>query len=1089
MLKKSYLTMMLPALTCVTLSALQEIPDLGFEEEGRYWQLRSGVSLKHGEGRNSSTALCIERKDDTHRYSAFRDFPVQSGKRYLIGCRVKGTVLDVGKYKLGAGFNLAFYQNGKVIGRVYQKGMLASSDEWIFISKVVDMPPVTDTCRVMPDFSGKGRVLYDDFVIIQANKSDLAANMDFELDHALFEQMQNGSIDRSGGINASAALFFERNDPAKKAQIFRDFHLTPGKRYLAGAWIKGEIRSAGQFNLGGSLRVVFLKGTKVLGNVYIKGLNRTGSWQFFSGEFTVPAEADLCRLYLGFSGTGKVWFDNLELRECGNARQSNMDFTLGGTYWNLLSGFQVTPDGGKGNSPALFIERTDENKVTKAFRDFPVIPGRNYLIGAWIRGTVNTPGRYNLGGTVELTMLQKGKVIQRIHIKGVNKSSDNWKFTGRKVTIPQNADTCRINFIFGGTGKIWYDDITVEELNEQTVLFDNLDFENGMEKWVVKNGYTIDPEGGRYSSAALTVTRKTRKENFLIYRDFPLQSGKTYRIGFQVRGEVTDPGQFNLGAGYCMVFYRDKQVISRFFRKGLRGKSDRWQFVGEEVTVPDGTTHARLIVDFSGTGKIWIDDVTIQPVTNYAVYPAAPGAGNIPGEDPVLRVFASVSGGSPDKLDAVLELEDGTVFKTKFAGNFAAFDLSQLAPGSYSGELFLLDGEKKLASGTAEINLRPRGVPVPENSCVIDRKGRALVNDKPFLPIGLYMGGISAEDIAEISQSDFNTLLPYSSLALRGKDEKKTYEAAGAIRQIRGVLDQAAQKNIRIIFSLTTVYDFASQYKTVNWYTVKGSDNVVNYLVQSLRDHPALLAWYICDEIPVEYMPQVSGRRKLINSLDPWHPTLAISCKPTAFAKYAPATDILGHDSYPILNKNTRDISALVCGAKMIERQGKPLWNVVQLFRWGSPDREKLLRHRDPTLEEMRAMSISYAINGAKGFIFYHYADLIRPEKHFPGYYKRRWPEAKQVASMLKNIAPYLLSDHDPQELKFTGDTGRIQAKIFRDDRGKRIVLICSEGPGKNTARFQLDGKFKSAYNHTVENNGFWNFTGEDISADILFEE
>ena len=89
---------------------------------------------------------------------------------------------------------------------------------------------------------------------------------------------------------------------------------------------------------------------------------------------------------------------------------------------------------------------------------------------------------------------------------------------------------------------------------------------------------------------------------------------------------------------------------------------------------------------------------------------------------------------------------------------------------------------------------------------------------------------------------------------------------------------------------------------------------------------------------------------------------------------------------------------------------------------------------------------------------------------------------------MLKKMEPCLMSACEPRILALTGDDGMAEAKLFRGGRGKRMVSLCTGGPGKAAVQFRLDGSFHSEYGHCAAQGPVWRFTAGDIAADILFE-
>merc|ERR1719353_60827 len=85
--------------------------------------------------------------------------------------------------------------------------------------------------------------------------------------------------------------------------------------------------------------------------------------------------------------------------------------------------------------------------------------------------------------------------------------------------------------------------------------------------------------------------------------------------------------------------------------------------------------------------------------------------------------------------------------------------------------------------------------------------------------------------------------------------------------------------------------------------------NVIADAVRRVKDHPALLSWYLIDEpdgsrYPAEYVAKAAS---LIRGLDPHHPITmcfdTTSREHGAWPDYVNSTDILLADIYPVRNR------------------------------------------------------------------------------------------------------------------------------------------------------------------------------------------
>ena len=109
--------------------------------------------------------------------------------------------------------------------------------------------------------------------------------------------------------------------------------------------------------------------------------------------------------------------------------------------------------------------------------------------------------------------------------------------------------------------------------------------------------------------------------------------------------------------------------------------------------------------------------------------------------------------------------------------------------------------------------------------------------------------------------------------------------------------------------------------------------------VEAFRSHPALLAWYTCDEKMADWVDIMTRRRELVNRLDPDHPTWAVFYQPNV-EDYLPMLDLFGGDQYPISR-----ISEGYDNHSVYERlTGREYVNyVADLYRVPKADREERL--------------------------------------------------------------------------------------------------------------------------------------------------
>jgi hypothetical protein len=155
--------------------------------------------------------------------------------------------------------------------------------------------------------------------------------------------------------------------------------------------------------------------------------------------------------------------------------------------------------------------------------------------------------------------------------------------------------------------------------------------------------------------------------------------------------------------------------------------------------------------------------------------------------------------------------------------------------------------------------------------------------------------------------------------------------------------------------------------------------------VDSLKNHPALVYWYLADEPDVSFISQARCQYfyRLIKRFDPRHPiVVTISSNSPKLSNYDEAADIIIVDSYPIRDDYNLDkmgnIKYRVKLAKMAleeKRKSKKIFTGLQAFE----KKYDNIAYRFPNLEETKYMALSGIFEGAEGVFFYSF-DLSTTE-------------------------------------------------------------------------------------------------------------
>jgi hypothetical protein len=316
----------------------------------------------------------------------------------------------------------------------------------------------------------------------------------------------------------------------------------------------------------------------------------------------------------------------------------------------------------------------------------------------------------------------------------------------------------------------------------------------------------------------------------------------------------------------------------------------------------------------------------------------------------------------------------------------------------------------------------------------IDRNNNTIVDGVPFFPLGWY-DAPDEQHMAEIADSPFNCILDYGTNH-KGKEWMTKY------------LDAMQRKGLKLIYCLNDVYPTATYFKGKSWEGSEGNENIADAVVRAYRDHPAILAWYLNDELPRKLVPQLEGYYNRVKSNDPNHPCYIVLCNMAEVKHFPSTTDVMGVDPYPIPRNPVTTVSQWMDTAMRAVNGHKPVWLVPQAFAWyqynpeGSnrarkPTEAELKTGRAPTYEESRCMTYLALAHGAKGLIYYCYYDLrVLPQ------YAEMWGGMKKIGAEVKALSPVLLAPEDLGSATFSPADAPIHTKLKRCDNKLYLIAV-----------------------------------------------
>ena len=330
------------------------------------------------------------------------------------------------------------------------------------------------------------------------------------------------------------------------------------------------------------------------------------------------------------------------------------------------------------------------------------------------------------------------------------------------------------------------------------------------------------------------------------------------------------------------------------------------------------------------------------------------------------------------------------------------------------------------------------------NRVTLRGDGVMLVNGTPVIPCGLYISsGHTAEMrtrcVELMAQAGFNAV-----------------HVEGAWHEDTTFLDRAAELGIWVIAGHT-------ETEAKLW------------RVRKYRDHPAIIAWTICDDANTKSdVAQLRQMNRLIKEAAPNQLTyIPIGAQSRAVPMPADAffdcSDVVGWEDYPIARRTVVDPTVRTGEVQMASvaataaRFHRPVWVLPQSFAWPGS--------REPTPAEYRNLCYVGLANNAKGVmpwsIYYRGDDEAArvakraagdPELWDPWYlpdHRDLWTECKTVAGEVRVLTPTLLDgrysklDAGPDASAAcwsTGETLTVVVASLNSDRKVAVTVPLPKG-------------------------------------------
>ena len=337
----------------------------------------------------------------------------------------------------------------------------------------------------------------------------------------------------------------------------------------------------------------------------------------------------------------------------------------------------------------------------------------------------------------------------------------------------------------------------------------------------------------------------------------------------------------------------------------------------------------------------------------------------------------------------------------------------------------------------------------------IDAQGRFRIAGKPFFPIGLYSVP-HEESFGELRRAGFNTVHSYEferTLYLNLQSRTRTpmdFDGLGDDAALR-YMDAADENGLMVLMGFNRPKGVSRDV-----FSDEGRQQM-RRRVCSLRQHPALLAWYLYDEPDGQGEPaaEVEENRRIVASLDPAHPTMTVLVCPDKFAEYAQSADVLMCDDYPVPKEPLCTVARKLTELKGIAGPERATVGVLQAFDWRSYDWTNT-DTRPPTVQELRCMTYQAIASNVSAIFYFNYYNELSSNRSSDN--PRGWAALMSVANELERLMPALLAP-PCERTSFKGDV----VATYRKVGNETWILAANTGPASCHADFPLpDGASKA---------------------------
>jgi hypothetical protein len=277
-----------------------------------------------------------------------------------------------------------------------------------------------------------------------------------------------------------------------------------------------------------------------------------------------------------------------------------------------------------------------------------------------------------------------------------------------------------------------------------------------------------------------------------------------------------------------------------------------------------------------------------------------------------------------------------------------------------------------------------------------DPAGIALINGRPFFPIGIFNYSPDTAAVADIREHAFNTIVATT------ENHKPEH------------LDLMFSYGLRIICPPTEAW------------------------LERAKKHPGMLAWYLADEPEGHGQSPAALREEYVKlkQRDPNHPVALDHFLLDSLRPYKDAADVTMTSYYPLLaggGPALENFAVYQETSRSIHGKNWPHWPFIQIFGGPNTDGGKW---KQPEPEEVRCLVYLALVHRAQGIFYFSY-----------------WPQAPKTWAAvgvlnreIRALTPWLVAEGSELSASSTKSSVHVRAKQIGDS----LLILAVNTTGKS---------------------------------------